>query len=351
MSGSIEKRGDNSWRLIVSCGINSEGKQIKKTKTIKTTAKIEKASRKEAEVELAKFVAEIEAGQYIGTKKLTFTQFVDRWLRDYAEKNLAPKTVFRYKQILDSRILPAMGHLKIEQIRPVHLMEFYNNLQEDGIRLDGREGCLSEKTILQHHRVLSSIFNDAVQWQVITSNPAGRVKPPKVRKKQAAWYNEEQTLALLYSLVEEPLKYRTLITLALASGLRRGELMGLEWQDIDFSQNTLVVRQASQYLPQIGSFTKEPKNETSKRLVTLPESVTALLRQYKAHQAEERLKVGDLWQGSDRLFTTWDGQPMHVDTITKWFPKFLRRHDLPALPFHGLRHYSCDTSYRSGLTR
>lgn len=231
-----------------------------------------------------------------------------------------------------------MGHLKIEQIKPTHLMEFYANLQEDGIREDGKPGGLSERTILHHHRLLSSIFNDAVQWQVIPSNPASRVKPPKVQKKPGAYYDEVQTAALLAAVENESLKYKVLIHLAVATGLRRGELMGLEWQDINFDKSTLEVRQASQYVPGKGSFTKEPKNETSKRIMSVPASVMTLLKQYKVHQAEERLKVGDMWQGSNRLFTTWDGQPMHPDTISKWFPQFLKKHNLPPLPFHGIRH-------------
>jgi integrase len=194
-----------------------------------------------------------------------------------------------------------MGHLKIEQIRPTHLLEFYTNLQEDGIRADGKPGKLSEKTVLYHHRILSSIFNDAIQWQVLASNPASRVKPPKVIKKQASCYDEKQTVILIDAIEKEELKYKAIITLALFTGLRRGELMGLEWQDIDFNRGIMEVRQASQYIPGQGTFTKEPKNETSKRIMAIPASVLNLLKQYKAHQAEERLKVGSLWRGSGVL--------------------------------------------------
>ncbi len=442
--GSLEKRGDNTWRLVVSCGMKGD-QQVKKTKTVTVKVACKQKTcrgctriarcqaRREAEKLLAEFVLEIEKGLFIEPSKLTFKDFADRWLRDYGETNLAPKTLFRYKQILNTRILPAMGHLKIERIKPSHLLDFYANLQEDGIREDGKPGGLSGKTITQHHRILSSLFNDAVQWQVIGSNPAARVKPPKTTKKQALCYDEEQTAALLEAVEKESLKYKVMLTLAIATGLRRGELMGLEWGDINFDKNTLEVRQASQYIPGQGTFTKEPKNEISKRIMAVPSSVLGLLKQYKAHQAEKRLKVGDLWRGSGvlsnftelfdavtpkevlgtqllkslrnqsgiiekweenikaiaeqvkneefiqelrkfganaapeitalntltdkqlqefislwqekrknyrggRLFVTWDGQPMHPDTVSKWFPKFLKRHKLPPLPFHGLRH-------------
>jgi len=358
--GSIEKRGGNTWRLVASCGMK-DGKQVKKTKNVTVKVACEQKTckgctraarcqaRREAEKYLAEFVLEIEKGTFIEPTKLTFKDFVERWIRDYAEKNLAPKTLFRYKQILESRIFPAMGHLKIEQIRPTHLMEFYANLQEDGIREDGKPGGLSAKTILQHHRIISSILNDAVEWQVIPSNPAARVKPPKVTKKQAACYDEGQTAALLEALEHEESKYKVLINLALFTGLRRGEIMGLEWGHIDFKEGTITVEQASQYLPGQGTFTKTPKNETSARVISLPAFLMDMLRQHKREQAAARLKVGDLWQGSERLFTTWDGRPMHPDTVSSWFPKFLKRHSLPPLPFHGLRHTAATMMINAGV--
>lgn len=332
MAGWVEERSENRWRLNVPGGSGPKGERIVHRKMV------EAKSEREAKKLLDLFSAEVQKGEYVAPSKLTFEEFVERWFRNYGEKNLAPKTLFRYREILESRVLPAMGHLPVEQIKPFHLMEFYTNLQEDGIRADGKPGGLSPKTILQHHRIISSILNDAAQWQVISSSPAARVRPPKVQKKQAGCYDESQMAALLDTLDKEELKYRVLVHLALFTGCRRGELMGLEWQDIDFQKGTLEVRQASQYLPGQGTFTKAPKNESSVRLLSLPPFLVDMLRQYKKEQTEGRLKAGDLWQGSNRLFTTWDGRPMHPDTVTSWFPKFLQRHNLPHLPFHGLRH-------------
>lgn len=350
MPGSIEKRGKNSWRLIVSCGTDGEGNQIKKTKSVtvntdcpekscKGCAKIVRCrARKEAEQELARFVSEIESGQFVEPSRVTFKDFVVRWLRDYAEVELAPKTVHRYKELLNTRILPAMGHLKIQQIAPTHLLEFYKNLREEGIRLDGKEGKLSDETVKHHHRLIASILQDAVEWGIIPSNPARRVKAPKSKRKQAACYDEDQVRALLAAAEEEPLKRKVLIVLTVFTGLRRGEIMGLEWQDVNFEEGTLTVRQASQYVPGKGRFTKDPKTEKSKREITLPPSVMALLKQFKKRQLEERLKAGDLWQESGRLFVNWDGRPLSPEWPSDWFPEFLKRHKLPPLPYHGLRH-------------
>jgi|BioPla2DNA2_1021312.scaffolds.fasta_scaffold04383_2 integrase len=348
-AGSLEKRGPKTWRLVVSCGMK-EGRQIKKKKTVTVKVACEQnncrgctkinscRARKEANKLLTEFTLEIEKGLLIEPGKLTFADFVERWIRDYGNSKLAPKTLSSYKDMLQKYILPALGHLKIEQIKPAHLMELYANLQEDGVRYDGKKGGLSGKTISYAHRIISSILQDAVQWQVLASNPCARVKPPKSSSSPAYCYDEQQVVLLLTALEREELKYRVLIQLALFTGLRRGEIMGLEWTDIDFDNNTLEVRQASQYLPGRGVFTKAPKTKSSERLLSLPPFLVNMLRQYKREQLETRLKVGDLWQGSNRLFTTWDGRPMHPDTISKWFPKFIKRHSLPPLPFHGLRH-------------
>lgn len=358
--GSIEKRGINSWRLLVSWGMKDR-KQNKKTKSVTVTVGCEQKNckecpklsrchaRREAEKLLAEFMLEIEKGIYIEPTKLTFKDFVERWLRDYGEKSLAPKTLFRYKGILESRVLPAMGHLKIEQIRPAHLIEFYANLREDGIREDGKPGTLSERTILHHHRVISAILQDALEWQLIPSNPAARVKPPKVQKKQAACYDEDQIILLLEAASKEELKKQVIINVALFTGLRKSEIMGLEWQDINFEIAALKVCRASQYLPGQGTITKMPKNESSERILSLPSFLIDILRQYKKGQAAARLKVGDLWQGSDRLFTTWDGRPGHPDWPSQWFPKFIKKHSLPPLPFHGLRHSAATLLINQGL--
>ena len=387
--GSVEKRGENTWRLIVSAGMKDD-KQVKKKKSVTTTVSCPESScrgcskvsrckaRKEVEKLLAEFVLEIEKGVYFEPTKLTFKDFADRWLRDYAEKELAPTTTFRYRQLLDSRIYPAMGHLAVEKITPVHLMEFYANIQEEGIRLDGKAGKLSPTTIRHHHRLISSILNTAVQWQVLSTNPAARIKPPRVPKKIAGCYDEQQTASLLAAMENEPFKYQVAIALAIDTGVREGELMGLTWPAVDFENNTIEILQSAQYLPGKGNFTKLPKNETSLRIVSITPSVMALLRRYKAHQAARQLKAGDLWQGTERLFTTWDGRPTHTYSIGTWFAKFLKRttfhkpcnmpiskeatcphcnkpikekdvYRLPPLPFHGLRHTAATLLISTGM--
>lgn len=188
-----------------------------------------------------------------------------------------------------------------------------------------------------------------LQWQCLLYNPAERVKPPKVENKEAAHYDEDTVEIMLSLLNKEPLKYKTMIYLEIYAGVRLGELTGLTWADVDMENNYLRIRQASQYLPGMGTFSKEPKNVSSQRIISMPPVVMKLLRKYKAWQNEERLIHGDLWDENDLLFTQWNGRPIHPSTPTKWFKSFRERHNLPDLKFHGLRHTNASLLIGNGV--
>jgi integrase len=332
MAGNLRKRGKESWELSFSHGYDANGKRIRYYKTIKAK------SEREAQKELAKFVTEIEKGSYVEPSKLTLSEFADKWIEMHGKQNLAPKTLDLYQGLLNDRIIPALGHLKLEQLKPMHLVEFYKNLKESGRRLDGKSGPLSDQYIVHHHRLLRTLLQYAVKWQFLNSNPATQVDPPKVRRKQTDVYDEKQVQALLEAVEHEDIKYKVLINLAVSTGMRQGELLGLEWKHFDFDNSTIQVCQSSQYIAGKGVFTKPPKNETSVRSIVVPSSVIALLKQYKVEQNKDRLRIGDKWNETDRLFTTWDGKPMHPTTVSSWFPKFLSKNDLPKIRFHALRH-------------
>jgi integrase len=414
---SIRRRSETAYQIIVSNGYDVNGKKLTKTKTVTLDPKLSLAkAEKELQRQAALFEEEVKKGIVLDGGKITFAEFIDKWLHDYAEKQLAPKTLHRYKSLLD-RIVPALGHLKMDKLQPNHLLQFYNNLSEEDIRQDnkyialpelseiikqsgkdkkdiadaaginvrtlmsiltgnptteaevicealnlklsstfklkGKPKPLSDTTILHHHRLISSILTCAVQWQVIFSNPAERVKPPKVEKKEAEHYDEDQTEKMLVLLENEPIKYRTMIVLTVFAGLRRGELCGLEWPDVSFDNSLLRVRQASQYIPGQGTFAKDTKNDSSYRIISLPSVAIKMLKEYKVWQNEHRLECGDQWirewDEHPRLFTQVNGKPIFPDTITSWFLKFRKKYDLPELPVHGLRHTNATLLIRQGV--
>ena len=341
MAGSIEKRGKNSYRLTVSEGFDLNGKPMIHRKTVHGT-------KKDAEVELAKFVTEVQNGLIIDGKSLKFSEFTEIWKRDYGSKELAPSTYKRYCRILETRLLPYFGHFYINKIRPTDIMKFYDLLEKDTqlVRKKGNNGSktkkpLSGKTILEHHRLLRAMLHKAVYWQLIVANPAERVQPPKARKPKRKSYDDEQTKILLENLEllpNEDTKYKVAIILTVFTGVRLGELMGLEWQDVDFKNGIISINRSSQYLADMGVFTKVPKTESSIREIAIPEFIISLLEEYNLWYEEQKSIYGELWTNSDRLFVQADGKPMHPSTISKWFVKYVGQIGLPVINFHGLRH-------------
>ena len=341
MAGSIEKRGKDSYRLVCTNGYDLNGKLIKHTKTIHGT-------KKDAQIELAKFVADVQNGLVIEGKSLKFSEFTEIWKRDYGSKELAPSTYKRYCRMLETRILPYFGHFYINKIKPTDIMQFYDLLSRDTqlVRKKSNNGKktlkpLSGKTILEHHRLLRSMLHKAIYWQLIVSNPAERVQPPKAMKAKRRYYDDEQCKVLLENLTElseEQIKYKVAIILTIFTGVRLGELMGLEWQDVDFKTGIVSINRSSQYLADKGIFTKTPKTESSIREVAIPDFVVSLLEEYKLWYDEQKSFYGELWTNSNRLFVQADGKPMHPSTISKWFVKYVAQIGLPVINFHGLRH-------------
>ena len=179
------------------------------------------------------------------------------------------------------------------------------------------------------------------------------VKAPKAVRKIAAFYDDDQVLALiehLNDLDEEQFKYKVITMLALFTGMHRGEIMGLEYKGIDYDKRTINISRTSQYLPSKGVFTKESKTELSVRSITIPDTIISLLKEYRLHQEKNQERLANLWKPSDRLFTTWDGEPMNPDTITDWFGKFIKRNNLPQVTFHGLRHTNVSLLIADGWT-
>ena len=341
MAGSIEKRGKNSYRLTVAEGFDLNGKPMIHRKTVHGT-------KKDAEVELAKFVTEVQNGLVVDGKSLRFSEFTKIWKRDYGSKELAPTTYKRYCRMLETRLLPYFGHFYINKIRPTDIMKFYDLLEKDTqlVRKSGNNGAktkkpLSGKTILEHHRLLRAMLHKAVYWQLIVANPAERVQAPKARKPKRRSYDDEQTKILLENLELlsiEDTKYKVAIILTIFTGVRLGELMGLEWQDVDFKNGIISINRSSQYLSDMGVFTKTPKTESSIREIAIPEFIISLLEEYKLWYEEQKSIYGELWTNSDRLFVQADGKPMHPSSISKWFVRYVSTIGLPVINFHGLRH-------------
>ena len=407
----IEKR-KNSFLLVAFEGYTADGKQRRKTKTWKPPAGMSpKKAEKEALKAAVLFEQQVQAGQIADGKRVKFSDFAERWFKDYAETQLRPRTIARYRELME-RINAALGHLYIDRIRPAHLMDFYKQLSElrtvhsycftgdlkamlkerkttkkvfvteSGVSMGvlnsitqgknisavsaekvaqaldvplsqyfepAEEKSLSGKTILHYHRLISSIMQTAVYWQVIVSNPCDRVKPPKVEKKEIKYLDHEQAIEPLELIDNEPIQYKTAVIVLLYTGMRRGELLGLRWSDIDFDAQTIAISRSSLYLSEIGVFEDETKNMTSNRVIKAPASAMLALRRYKLWQSAQRMRLGAAWQGSEQIFTSLDGKPMHPDTLSGWFHDFISKTDLPQISIHSLRHTAATLYISNGI--
>lgn len=207
---------------------------------------------------------------------------------------------------------------------------------------------LSSASVHYHHRVLSTILSTAVEWQIIPFNPCKRVKPPKNTKQAPKYLDDKQVIKFFECLESEPIKYQIMFKCCVFLGLRNGELMGLEWKDIDFQNNVIHIRRESLYLSSKGIYTEDGKTSMSKRTIKGSSALLLSLKAYKAEQAKERLKLGDRWINSDRLFVKWNGEPAHPDSFRLWLSKFTKKNDLTKITPHKLRHTNASLLIANG---
>lgn len=352
MRGSIERRGENSFRLVISGGLDGSGKQNKQTRLFKSDANMTEAQKQKAANEaLALFIADLKKGNGAQSQGMTVAKLWAYWLEHYAETNLEQTTVEYYKNMWP-RINKAIGHMRIDRIKPEHIQAFMKKLGEPGIKkIQQKKNAspeekekppakLSPVTIRKYHAVISGMFSKAVKWRFMDYNPCDHTEAPKAQQNQKQIYDLETTGKFLESLDGEETRHQLMILLALSAGLRREEIFGLRWCDID--ENIISIRQARVV---VGSqiITKTPKTASSMRSVSIPAELVALIKKHSAEEAAKRLKKGAEWKGKDKadddlIFTTWDGSDLHPQSMNNFLRRFCIEHDFPTIQPHAFRH-------------
>lgn len=408
MASIIERNG--SYLIRTNCGYDSSGKKIQHSMTWTPLPNMTKRQiEREVEKQAALFDERCRNGIVLDSR-MTFERYInDVWL-GRAEKNLKPTTFRRYKGFL-KRIIPALGNMHMEKIQPYHLYSYYDNLREvkredakytpneqaielshslrrtdfadkvkialgriDRIRagetvsektaqkfseyfgkkvsalFEVEEKNLADRTILRHHRLISAILQSAVYDMVIMSNPCSRTKAPRVGRTEAKYLDEDQVellMNVIYEKADHP--YDVIIQLILYTGMRRGETLGLEWEDIDFVNNVITIRHTLQYLPEKGVFEEETKNTSSMRSIKVGQDLMDILNDFHKWQDCEREQAGEFWTESKKIFTAKDGRPINPGTVTSWFHNFVSSNALPQISIHGLRHTNASIMISSGV--
>ena len=398
-----QKRG-KSYLIRVSNGMDEHGNRSRKSMTWTPPPGMSaREIKKELNRQIVKFEEAVDMGE-VGNLTITLDEFAEIWLRDYAKTQLKATTRQNYTRMLNDRILPALGPMRLCKIRPQHLITFYRLLQEPGnknksyyqadpslkqylkshkithesvaeasglscttvrnalrgkhvygatmeaimkalelpadkyFRQIGAPTTISGSTALYYHHILSSIFTAAVQWQFIPSNPCARVKPPRRHKAEAIYLEEEDIFRLLKCLDSVEFMYKVLINLYIFTGMRRGEALGLTWQDIRFDKNLIDINKELVYVHESGVQVDSPKNEYSKRVIKVPPSLMELLKKLQKEQEANRKLYGDKYEPSGFVFTNKLGQRLHPDTVSAWFGRFIKKNELPPIHLHSLRH-------------
>lgn len=382
---NIQKRSNDKWRVRVFLGEAPDGKQIVKSFTYTvdhnlTVKQNEKAAQKAA----VDFERRLNNGTIDGDR-ITVQELGKRWIETYVKPELEKSTYRRYEEALEKYIYPRIGYLKVSEVKPMTVQTMLNDMRNTGYKYDsGRAGDYSDETLRTAKVTLSALMSQAVAEGLIDRNPcyaSRQRKHKKVERPKVEALTLEQAQELLTALetpipvickertnkihgkettirqhvnriIEPDLQFRAMITLTLFSGIRRGELMALNWNDFDFERGTVRIDEAAGYTPQDGSYLKTPKSQSGYRTITLPSAVIDLMKQLQHEHKKQMMKMGTAWTGCRILkdspcFIQKNGERMNVQTPTCKLIKVIRAYNanlpkghepLPEIGLHKLRH-------------
>jgi len=331
MNGSIRQRSAGSWQIRYDRPRDADGRRGK------GIVETFKGTKKEAQRILRERLAAIENGAYVPKDKETVLEFMERWLGTYAAVNVSPKTLQGYRGFL-RYISPAIGHVALQGLTARHIQSMYAGMLGRG---------LSNSTVSQLHRIFKKALADAVKWELLILNPVHRTTPPKQKRPQLEMRDIDTVHEFLDVVASS--RFADFYRMAVLTGMRRSELAGLRWENVDLARARLSVAETLQRLTGLGLVTGQPKTDRSRRTVALAPSAIKLLRNIQGRQLEQRLEYGQLWQDTGYVFTQETGAPVDPDMVSKDFPCLIRQAGLPHLTFRGLRHAHATLALSAGI--
>jgi integrase len=341
--GHIRQQGSGSWEIKFDLGRDPvTERRITKYVTFRGT-------KRGAQDELTRLLSQRNDGTYVEPTKMTVAQYLRHWLEADIDRRVAARTAARHREIVEKNILPRLGHVPLRKLTAVHIEAFEAELQREGwVKARAKPNIkdsasspsqekrgLSAQTVLHIHRTLSQALSHAVRVGVLFKNPAQQVRPPRPPNREIRILGKGE-IGTVLEAARDTVLYAPILV-AVTTGVRRGELLGLRWSDIDFSSGTLTVNQSLERIRGKLAF-KPPKTKTSRRTITLPATTIESLRQHYKSQLEQRLKLGLGRDPRDLVFTRADGEPMDLDTLSKAFGRLVAETKVTQITLHGLRH-------------
>jgi len=331
------KRG-STWTYVLYLGRDASGKKQQKWVGGHRT-------KRGAEDALVEALERMRTGMWVDPGVTTLGEFLADWLAAM-ETNVLDTTFRAYEQSMRNWVVPRLGSVRLAEVTPMHLRSLQTELLRDG-RVDGKGG-LAPRSVASCRRVLSQALKDAVRWGLLIRNPMDAVDPPRVVDAEMVTWSDTQARAFLDAVAGDRLY--AMWVLFLTTGVRRGELAGLRWDDVELDRATMaIVRNRVSAGRGKAVSTHQPKTRRGRRNVALDVTSVDVLRSHRTAQLEEHLRLGPAWVDSGYVFCGADGAPLHPDTITATFQAIIRDLDVPRIRLHDLRHTSATLALKAGI--
>ncbi len=337
MKGCINKIG-KSWGYTITIGIDQGGKRIQKRYGKFKT-------RKEAEKACNDAIYHIEHGTFVIPHKVTLEEYLWEWLSTYCKPNLTPCSYNGYRTNIEKHIIPALGNIPLQSLQPIHVQKLYNSKAGDGG--GKRNKGLSPSSIRYIHAVLRKSLNQAVKMQYISRNVCDLVELPKIRRREAKFLDAKQVKILLDSFQGADIYIPTLLAIGL--GLRRGELLGLQWKDFDFGKRSVTICRALLPYRNDDEIFSECKTSKSHRVIAVPDSMISTLKQARRKQLEDKIFFGSDYYDYDLVYCQPNGNPVSPNAFDHRFSKALKEHGFDHIRVHDLRHTNASLMLSQGV--
>jgi integrase len=321
--GSIFQRKDGRWSAAMTLG----GGQ-RKTFYGKT--------RRDVSDQLKTALSQQQQGTLLVAEHMTAKQFLAKWLETGVKSSVKDRTYVGYESIVRIRVDPHIGTRRLDKITPLDLQELYGTLERGG---------LSSRSVVHTHRVLHQAFRQAVRWRYLLRNPCDDVKLPQTTRRELNVLDKTQVTVLLAAVTGDR---HALYSLAVKTGMRQGELLGLQWKDIDLTAGRLAVHRSLQRQKGKGLLFVTPKTSRSRRSIHMGPRLVGVLKEHRRTQLEHRLLAGELWQDQDLVFSNATGGPLDPSHQTAVFKNVVTTAKLPPMRFHDLRHTAATLMLGSG---
>jgi len=330
MRGGIRRSGRGRYEIRIS-------KRNAETGSREQYQEFFKGTRLQAEGRRAELIHDLNTGAFMKPGSTTLADYLERWIKDYARPKLSPKSAEWYEYLITQHLIPGLGQLKLNQVKPEHLERYYADKLATG-RCDGRGG-LSAQSIRHHYTALHSAFETARQWGLLRFNPCDNAKPPTPGRHEMQTWDKVEIESFLEAAMET--EYYPLFFLALYTGMRRSELLALRWQDVDLTLGQIYVSRSLQHLQDGKTVIREPKTARSRRTVALPPSASIVLREHRLNYAQV--------DNAGYVFCHADGSPLLPNSVSHGWLKLVRKTGLKPIRLHDARHSHASLLLKQGI--